>query len=261
MGNMENKEIEVLKNNINIIEKRDLSIIEEININKKIAEITKEIILKNTIDVNNNKYVMVAGLKSLATVLNLKTKIVSIEKTESGYLSYCEVYDKNNNLLSSSYGFCGFDEDLGRKRKEFEIISMSQTRAIGRALRDALSFIINYLNLSYTIFEDMPEDIINSKPQNNYSNFNKTQQRQKIIKQNNQNSESDDDFTKYFDFDYDKNINSFENTVKKIIERNDKKALDFLIKSFKNYSIFANANQEQKNYIINLINEALKKVK
>lgn len=257
-----------MENKINIKELNEIELINEIQKTNKIANIVKNIFDKNCVIIDNKKYIKAVGWQSVARLFNCSTIIKNIEKTDTGYLSYAEIY-LNENIISSSYGFCGFDEIKNgiRERKEFELISMSQTRAISRAIRNAFSFLLGFLNeYDYTILEDLPEDLQNKKI---FIYENKTDKKIEINNLNNekslQNKEIINNISEPKNLNNDLNQNNdinnlFKNTsdfINYIKNLKDKNEAYLIAKNISKLNVFKNGSDKQKEYIVDILNKKL----
>lgn len=146
------------QNNDVIITGTPTEIIEE---STHIANILKDVINKQKLytTIQGNKYVNVEGWTTLSSILQLVPLITSCERLaredEIIYEAYCEVYTSNNRLVGKASAICSDKERNWKNRDEYAIRSMAQTRAISKALRMPLGWIMTLADFSPTPAEEM----------------------------------------------------------------------------------------------------------
>jgi hypothetical protein len=224
-----------------------LKIQKEIEVSKKFSDTIKNILAQNSVKINNQYYIRVTGWQTIARLFNISCVVRDVKKTENGYLSYAEAF-KDNVIIGSAYGFAGFDEisNFKRERKEFELVSLSQTRAIARALKSIFSFTLGYLReFSYSAFEEIAtveNEIIIGQDTN--------------TKKQNDNKEINNNFDKSEVENYPNISFVIQDIVQKKFDRED---IIEISKNLKNYAWFNSATEKQKKYLIDLINNELSK--
>lgn len=244
-------------NEIQIKNLNEIQIKNEMEISEKISNIVKNILDKNSVPINGKKYVKANGWQAIAKFFNCKVIVKEIKKDETGYFSYAEMYDKDNNLISSSYGFCGFDEiETGtRKRKEFELVSLAQTRAIARCIRNSFSFLLAFLDkFEYTVLEDLPDDIKVEKKEvleNNTKENNK--EKKQVLENNTSNWQNGQLEELVLD---NKIMNNVQELINFIDTVNKEDAFK-LAKVLKHLDSFKKATEKQKNLIQYKLNKKL----
>lgn len=188
--------------------------IKKIQISEKYATNLKKIFYDNSVKINGKNYVKISGWLAIANLASVKIQIKNLEFLTDGILAYCEILSKDDKLLTTQYGFAGYDEiSFGkRNRNKFEFISLAQTRAVARALKNIFGFILSYYSdFETTNFEDLPADMIYSQKSN--ENFKKSYLNKKEIK-----------------FDNDDNVfNNFE-TFLNFIKMHSKEYIKYYLK-------------------------------
>ncbi len=142
-----------------------------------IADVLHDVIEKQGLYVKTgrgNKYVLVEGWTTLANMFNLRPIIISVRKHKEKdviiYDAACDVYTPDERKLSHAEATCRSDEVLKTKSgkiyhrwhdeegkpQEFAIKSMAQTRAVGKALRLPLGWIMTLAGYNATPAEEMP---------------------------------------------------------------------------------------------------------
>lgn len=74
-----------------------------------------------------------------------------------GVRFYAEALDRDSRVISSGHGLCTLDESHWEGRDRFQVESMAQTRAISKALRDCLAWIVVLAGFSPTPAEEMTD--------------------------------------------------------------------------------------------------------
>jgi len=105
----------------------------------------------------NKKYVPIEGWQYAAAVMGLTSRVVDIKPVpeKHGWLAQAEVVNKQGIVVCSGFGFVGRDEKKWEKSIESDLESFAQTRAVSRALRNCISYIIKAAGYSTTPAEEM----------------------------------------------------------------------------------------------------------
>lgn len=129
---------------------------------KDIAMLAKKMIDRGNmaVDIAGNKYINVEGWSSLGILLGVFPRIDSVQKipTDDGsiaFLAIVSLYSKSGTLITTATAMCSNKEQKRRGAEEYVIHSMAQTRATGRAFRQAFGWIMTYENFSTTPAEEM----------------------------------------------------------------------------------------------------------
>lgn len=159
-GNASIAPVDNVKQNDVILTGTPTEIIEQ---STQIANILKDIINKQQLfqKIQGNKYVTVEGWTTLSSILQLVPLISNCERLDREdeiiYEAYCEVYTANNRLVSQASAICSNKERNWRNRDEYAIRSMAQTRAISKALRLPLGWIMTLADFTPTPLEEMSD--------------------------------------------------------------------------------------------------------
>jgi hypothetical protein len=143
--------------------------------NQNVANACKAIVLKCSVHFAGRRYIQAEGWQALAALSGYTPRISTVEELESGDIrAICNlVRISDGELMASAEGFVGTDEPVwfggqvtdkyGKtktlpKRSKFAIRAMAQTRAISRACRSALAFLVPLVDssLATTPAEEMP---------------------------------------------------------------------------------------------------------
>lgn len=97
-------------------------------------------------EIAGRKYLQVEAWQLLATFCNLSPVITETKYVElgeaRGWEARCEVLNRNGQVVAAGEAMCMSDEPNWAGKPLFQLRSMAQTRAIGKALRTKLSFIV-----------------------------------------------------------------------------------------------------------------------
>ncbi len=124
-----------------------------------VAGVCGEIVRRTARNIQGRKYVQVEGWQSIANAFGLVASSRDVEKVEGGFKAIGEVKRISDGaIISTAEGFVGNDESTWANRPEYARRGMVQTRAISRACRSALAFVVVMMNegLSTTPAEEVP---------------------------------------------------------------------------------------------------------
>lgn len=123
------------------------------------AIVLKNHIIKNGLSVKivNRDYVMVEGWQFAGGLMGLFPKISKVENIEKGkWMATAEVIDKKTgNVVSVGYAICSSQEHKKAGFDEYAILSMAQTRAIGKAYRNLIGWVIKMAGYESTPAEEI----------------------------------------------------------------------------------------------------------
>lgn len=90
-------------------------------------------------------------------------KRVVIEETENtweaegwSYKAYAEAKTLDGRVVGSGFGLCSREESKWQSADEYAVIGMASTRAVSRAMRQALGFVVAMAGYSATPTDEMP---------------------------------------------------------------------------------------------------------
>lgn len=92
--------------------------------------------------INKKKYVRVEGWETLGAGMNYRCEITSLVRFEKGWRARAEIKDIGGNVVSTGEAICTRDEKNWATRDDFAIMSMAQTRALGKAYRLGCAWIM-----------------------------------------------------------------------------------------------------------------------
>lgn len=135
---------------------------------KKLATELTKFIDDNRLSTNiaGKKYVMVEGWQFAGSQLNLVAIVNDAEditkdgSTELRYKATAEViHIATNTLVSRGFAICSNKESKKKSFDEYAVASMAQTRAIGKAYRNNLSWLIKMAGFEGTPREEISEAV------------------------------------------------------------------------------------------------------
>lgn len=142
-----------------------------------LAGIIKNHIVKNNLSVNisGHNYVLVEGWQFGGGLMGLLPRIVKVEKLEEGkWMAQAEIINaKTREVVGTGYALCSKDETKKRGFDEYAILSMAQTRAIGKAYRNLIGWVIKMAGYEATPAEEMKKELVEAKTEtkSNATNF------------------------------------------------------------------------------------------
>jgi len=127
------------------------------------AKIIKNYIIKNGLSVKiaNKDYVMVEGWQFAGSLMNLFPKVAKVEKIEENkWIAQVDLINRRTKeVISTGFALCTKAEQKKATFDEYAILSMAQTRAIGKAFRNVIGWIIKLAG-----YEPTPAEEIKGKP-------------------------------------------------------------------------------------------------
>lgn len=146
----------------------DVGMEEKLELAGRIATKLKKVLEDQGLVVNlkNNEYVCAEGWNTLGTILGCTPRtdeVVPVDFTKSkiGYKARVSIM-QGDNVLSTAEAIA---TSGGFQKEEHQIYSMAQTRAMGKAYRMALSWIMKLAGYEPTPAEEMVEQIEEEKKQ------------------------------------------------------------------------------------------------
>lgn len=135
---------------------------------KQMAIVLKDYIVKNNLSVKivNKDYVMVEGWQFAGGLLGLMPRIVKVEKLdEMKWLAQAEIINsKTGQVVSTGYALCSKSESKKASFDEYALLSMAQTRAIGKAYRNLIGWVVKMSGFEATPAEEMKQEPIKQAP-------------------------------------------------------------------------------------------------
>ncbi len=128
------------------------------------------------VEIAGKKYMMVEGWQFIGTQIGLtdivkycdrvepsefelnRLKEDSLTYNEIKYKAVVEVINQNGTVISKGFAFASNKEKKKTSFEEYAIASMAQTRAIGKAYRNFLAWIVKMAGYEATPFEEVDKD-------------------------------------------------------------------------------------------------------
>jgi hypothetical protein len=123
------------------------------------AGVLKTHILKHNLftNIQGKNYVHVDGWSFAGGLIGTMPRIVRVEKMADGaWFAEAEIVNvKTQEIVSRGYALCSNKENKKKSFDEYAVLSMAQTRAIGKAYRNVLSWVMKLAGYEGTPAEEM----------------------------------------------------------------------------------------------------------
>lgn len=130
----------------------------------KMAVVLRSYIVKNklSVDIVGKDYVMVEGWQFAGGLMGLFPRIVKVENTGPGkWLAQAEIIDKRTDkVVGTGFAVCSKDEQKKKSFDDYAILSMAQTRAIGKAYRNLIGWVIKMTGCESTPAEEIKPELV-----------------------------------------------------------------------------------------------------
>lgn len=105
----------------------------------------------------NKSYVPIEGWQYAASLMGLSARVTEVYAVpgKNGWMAKAEVVNQSGVVVCSGFGFVGRDEEKWAKSTESDLESFAQTKAVSRALRNGISYLIKAAGYSTTPAEEM----------------------------------------------------------------------------------------------------------
>lgn len=143
-----------------------ISVANRVIIATRVADALKSVLESQNLiqTISGHNYVTVSGWSTLGTMIGIRVDIVSVEpfptKARFGYKAKVELIDGRGNKVGEGEAIA---TSSGRQKEEHAVYSMSITRAVGKAFRLSLAWIMELAGYSSTPYEEMPESMMDGK--------------------------------------------------------------------------------------------------
>lgn len=107
-------------------------------------------------NISGRKHVRVEGWTLLGTMLGVFPVCVSTEAIEGGYKARVEARTLAGAVVGAAESVCTRNESTWKNRDDYALLSMAQTRATAKALRQPLGFVMTLAGYESTPEEEMP---------------------------------------------------------------------------------------------------------
>lgn len=135
---------------------------------KKLGSELNEFVKANNLSANiaGKNFIMVEGWQFVGVQMNLTDIVVSCEEiapfgetpTEIKYKAVVEIVNQQGVVVSRGFAWCSNKESKKKSFDEYAIASMAQTRAIGKAYRNILSWIVKMAGYEATPIEEIDRE-------------------------------------------------------------------------------------------------------
>ena len=127
---------------------------------KQMAKVLTEYIVKNNLSVRilDKDYVMVEGWQFAGSLMGLFPRVAEVQNIGQGkWTAKAEIVSKDGKVITTGYALCSKEEMKKKSFDEYAILSMAQTRAIGKAYRNLIGWVIKLAGYEPTPAEEMKE--------------------------------------------------------------------------------------------------------
>lgn len=124
------------------------------------ANVLKQHIIKNNLytNIKGKNYVQVEGWAFAGFLTGLNAVIESVEnlskENEIKWSAVAKIYS-GDKLISTGFAICSNKESIKKSFDEYAILSMAQTRAIGKAYRNKLGWVMKLAGYESTPSDEM----------------------------------------------------------------------------------------------------------
>jgi hypothetical protein len=105
----------------------------------------------------NKSYVPIEGWQYAASLMGLSARVSEVTpmSEKNGWMAKAEVVNQTGVVVCSGFGFVGRDEPKWARSPETDLEAFAQTKAVSRALRNCISYLIKAAGYSTTPAEEM----------------------------------------------------------------------------------------------------------
>ncbi len=152
---------------IQTIKSYDISKPEQIS---RMANVVKGYVIKNNLSVRivDRDYVMVEGWQFAGGLMGLFPRVVKVESIGNmKWLAQVDIINRRNGSVEGSgFALCSKDESKKRSFDEYAILSMAQTRAIGKAYRNLIGWVMKLAGYEGTPAEEIKGKVVEVATEN-----------------------------------------------------------------------------------------------
>lgn len=109
-------------------------------------------------NIKGREHVLVSGWQTLGSMLGVVPVVVWTRPLDNGWEARVEARTLDGRTVGAAEAMCTREESTWKKRDDFALRSMAQTRATSKALRGPLGFVVTLAGYSDTPAEEMPPD-------------------------------------------------------------------------------------------------------
>jgi len=144
---------------------------EVVTIGKNIADAVSDIVNSRKLydTIKGKKYVRCEGWTTMGAMLGLFPQIVEVreekidDKGNKKYIAVCEVRMIDGRLVSRAESECSSLEKNKVGQEDYALRSMAETRAVSKAFRICLSWVMTLAGYEPTPAEEVSEEMLNNK--------------------------------------------------------------------------------------------------
>jgi hypothetical protein len=129
----------------------------------KMAIILKDFVVKQNLytPIMGKNYVNVEGWQFAGGLMGLFPKVVKVENiAPNKWLAQVDIINqKTDKIVSTGYAICSKEENKKKSFDEYAILSMAQTRAIGKAYRNLVGWVMKLAGYEGTPSEEMKNEV------------------------------------------------------------------------------------------------------
>lgn len=117
--------------------------------------------------ISGKNYVHVEGWQFAGGMLGIFPKVTEVEdlskENEIKWKATVELIDRSGNVVSTGFAICSNKEIKKRGFAEYAVLSMAQTRAIGKAYRNIIGWVMKLAGYESTPSEEMSDKTVEKK--------------------------------------------------------------------------------------------------
>jgi len=143
---------------------------EVVKIAKDISEAVSDIVEKQRLydKIKDKKYVRCEGWTTMGAMLGLFPQIVEVREEKINdknkkYVAVCEIRTLDGRLVSRAESECSSLEKNKVGQEDYALRSMAETRAVSKAFRICLSWVMTLAGYEPTPAEEVSEEMLNNK--------------------------------------------------------------------------------------------------
>jgi hypothetical protein len=124
---------------------------------KQMAVVLRDFIAKNELSlvIAGRPYIFVEGWQFAGGLMGLTPRITEVrELGPDRWLAKAELYDRSGKLVATGFASCSKEEYKKKSFDEYAILSMAQTRAIGKAYRTVIGWVVKMAGFEATPAEE-----------------------------------------------------------------------------------------------------------
>jgi hypothetical protein len=130
----------------------------------EVATALKDVIVQRGLStrIGGRDHISVEGWQTAAALCGVSCRVTTTGVSEdgNGYVAHAEAVRTDSGIVvGAGDGMCSRNERTWAKRDDYALRAMAQTRAVSRALRGVLAFIITLAGYEATPAEEMPPEL------------------------------------------------------------------------------------------------------